>query len=31
VIEAQPKWFKNLVKNLSLRLRETNKKVHRDK
>ena len=28
VLEAQPKWFKNLVRNLSLRLRETNKKVH---
>jgi len=28
VLEAQPQWFKNLVKNLSLRLRETNKKVH---
>jgi CRP-like cAMP-binding protein len=29
VIEVQPQWFKNLVKNLSLRLRETNKKVHK--
>lgn len=28
VLESQPQWFKNLVKNLSLRLRETNKKVH---
>ena len=28
ILESQPQWLKNLVKNLSLRLRETNKKVH---
>lgn len=27
VLESQPQWFKSLVRNLSIRLRETNKKV----